>query len=88
LIKPDFDKTTGNYLYLRLKGTDSSIITVGYGEKYTNSFSFSTEPTSTYENYLVRVSTQWEWMNSDIDKISITSNGDLELSEMNIRKGD
>jgi len=88
LIKPDFDKTTGNYLYLRLRGTDSSRITVGYGEKDTNSFSFSTEPTSKYENYLVRVSTQWEWMNSDIDKISITSNGDLELSEMNIRKGD
>jgi len=87
-INPEFDKSTGNYLYLQLNGTEPSVITVTYGENNTNSFSFSTEHTSKYENYLVRVSTQWEWMNASVDKISITSSNDTELNAMNIRKGD
>jgi len=87
-INPDVDKSTGNYLYLRVKGTVPSIITIRYGDSNANSFSFSTVPTSKYENYLVRISTQWEWMNASVNKISITSSNNTELEEMNIRKGD
>ena len=87
-VKPDVDKSTGNYLYLKVKGENPSEITISYGENDLNNFSFSTEPSSRFENYLVRVSTQWKWMNSDIDRISITSSNDTDLREMNIRKGD
>jgi hypothetical protein len=87
-IHSAFDKTSGNYLYLCIKGSRSSNVTLRYGSNNTNSIAFSTIPSAKFENYLVRISTQWEWMNSDIEKISIASDGDLELSEMNIRKGD
>jgi hypothetical protein len=87
-IAPDIDKSSGNYLYLQMKGSQASIITITYGETGAEGFTFSTEPTSKDENYLVRVSTQWDWMNTPVDKISITSSENIELSEMNIRKGD
>jgi hypothetical protein len=87
-VNPDIDKSSGNYLYLIMKGSQQSLITIKYGKNDADNYTFLTEPTSKYENYLVRISTQWDWMNATVEKISITSSEDIELSEMNIRKGD
>lgn len=87
-VDPDIDKSSGNYLYLRMNGSQISNVTVLYGATVSDAFVFTTEPTSKEENYLIRLSSQWKWMDSRIENISIKSDRNIELLEMNIRKGD
>lgn len=87
-VDPHFDKSTGNYLYVKLKGDHAAHITLKYGYNSSDSFTFITVPSSEGENYLIRTSSQWKWMNSTIDILSIKSDKNIDLIEMNIRKGD
>lgn len=87
-VDTDIDKSSGNYVYMRLKSSRSANTTLKYGGDGLDIFTFVTIPTSKPEHYLIRVSTQWNWMHNPVDKISLISDENIELYEMNIRKGD
>jgi hypothetical protein len=87
-IGADFDKNDGNYLHLFISAKDSGQVSISYGNYYTSTIQFDLEPTGKTEQYLVRVSMQWAWMNDRIDKITVRSSVPVIFSRMVIRKGD
>ena len=87
-FSPDFDKSSGNYIHLRVRAPENSTLTIAYGDTGNSKVFFELIPSDHLEDYLVRISSQWEWMSQAIDSLLITSTGDLELENVWIRKGD
>ncbi len=88
LINPLISKNNGNYIHFRIRSSDEANINFYYtnpGESY---FSFDTVPSEQYEDYLVRVSTQWQWMSENVNKLVISSSRNLVISELYLREGD
>ncbi|MBN1595652.1 hypothetical protein JW933_06985 [candidate division FCPU426 bacterium] len=87
-FNPAIDKTTGNYLHLRIKTRETGVVTVRYGENLSNQISFTTKPGEALRDYLVRISVQWEWMHHPVAAIELHTTRPLELHGAYIRKGD
>jgi hypothetical protein len=85
-IKPYSDKNEGNYLHLKIKSDKPAVITLTYG--LGSNITFEIINSEKPLDYLVRISSQWEWMNSNIDEIKLTSTENITLESVSIRKGD
>lgn len=85
---PKIDKSSGNYIHFRIKADKNTSVKISYGDKNIDSVTFDVIPSAKYEDYLIRISSQWEWMNSPVNKISLESSGSIIIEQAFIRKGD
>ncbi|MFZ3301251.1 MAG: hypothetical protein WA152_00885 [Microgenomates group bacterium] len=84
-------KSNGNYIYIRIKSSTNGNMTINYGkinDRIEPSVKFEIISSNQSEDYMVRISTQKEWMNKDPDYISVTSNIDIKIETLEIREGD
>ncbi|MDP1622350.1 MAG: hypothetical protein Q8M08_08415 [Bacteroidales bacterium] len=84
----NIDKSHGNYLHLFLSSTMGGKVSLFYGGDYPSTVEFDLEPTGKVEQYLIRISTQWAWMNDQVDDIKIRPSVPVVLKRVAIRKGD
>jgi len=87
-IDPNIDKSSGNYIHIKMKSETNGDASLSYGKDLKSSIKFRVLPTKEYEDYLIRISSQFLWMNEPIDSISIKPNEDVEIAQVLIRKGD
>lgn len=91
-------KKKGNYIYLNMKTNTKMKIILEYGEIDDKSknfvtlgkFSFDTKNSDMFENYMIRSSMQYNWMNEEIDYIKVIT-GDknkIDIKQIDIREGD
>lgn len=81
------DKSTGNYIHLRAKASNDTNFTINYGIDEKSTITFKIVKSEDYKDYLVRISCQAEWFKS-IDKLNLYSDGEVDVIDINIRKGD
>lgn len=86
-FSPDIDKTTGNYIHIRAKADNVTNMNISY-DNGTSSVSFKILPSTTYKDYLIRISTQWAWMHEPVDNITLYSDDNVSIDSIMIRKGD
>lgn len=85
----EVNKMTGNYLQLRIKASKEAEVKLSYDEGNEPSvISFTVLPADRFEDYLIRISTQWDWVSKKITSLRIEPETDIEIEELNIRKGD
>lgn len=82
------DKLSGNYIHLKIKSDQGGDLTIKYGNESISSITFQVVPSEEYEDYLVRISSQWLWMSEPICSITINSSEKMEIRGISIRKGD
>jgi hypothetical protein len=87
-IGQDPDKGSGNYLHFFISAKESGSVAITYGGHEQSTIRFDLEPSGKVEQYLVRVSSQWAWMNDHIDKIEVRPSVPIVLGRMVVRKGD
>lgn len=87
-FKPIADKSSGNYIHLKIKSEQNGNLTIKYGNDSISSIKFQLIPSAEYEDYLVRISSQWLWMSEPINSITINSSEGMEMRGLSIRKGD
>ena len=87
-FNPKVDKTTGNYIYLRIQADAAASLSLSYGEGGTSRISFDILPSGRAEDYLVRISSQWEWTGEAVETLSVNASGILEIEQIRILKGD
>jgi hypothetical protein len=92
-IHTSVDKSSGNYLMIRMRpySKKETQIKLGYGnnEEEAGSFSFSVKADTAFHDYLIRVSSQYNWFMPDISKVNISC-GDqsVEVAKLEILQGD
>jgi len=91
-IDPTIEKDSGNYLLLSLKSESNGIITLNYGNTTDSSIpattSFFIIPSKEKQDYLLRISAQWNWYASPVTFIELNSSVPITLYECKILKGD
>lgn len=91
---PEIDKKNGNTLLLKMLNNSINDINfvVFYGSKkggYKGSFDFILPKEKGLINYAVRISSQFNWHNNDIDYIGLQSkNGTVKINEISLMGGD
>lgn len=88
LIDPVISKENGNYIHFRIRTSDEANIKFYYTNPEESYFTFDAVPSDQFEDYLVRVSSQWQWMSEDVNKLVISSSENLVISELYVREGD
>lgn len=84
----NLDRSSGNYLHFRLRARAGAVVTVSYGRGMQSTISFDVVPSGRVEEYLVRISCQWEWASGAVDSISVQTTAPIEVERVMIRKGD
>ena len=95
-IPKEFDKSSGNYIVLKINSNSDSPFDIklsyGNGSNRNGEYIFSIVPGDSSKTYAIRVSSQYNWFTSDNDFITIEANSGkdiiTELNELNILKGD
>ncbi|WML41232.1 hypothetical protein RCG19_06140 [Neobacillus sp. OS1-2] len=93
-INKSFDRKQGNYVHLKLKSRqigDDFEAELKYGEDpHTDSsgYLFKIKADGEYHDYLIRVSSQYNWYLSLVKYASITSHQAIEIKKVEILKGD
>jgi len=87
-FNPNIDKSSGNYLYLRVKSKSDGNVTVSYGVNPKSSFNFSLVSSNRFEDYLIRISSQWIWMSQPVFSISLSSDKLITIEKARMLKGD
>lgn len=93
-VDASLNKKKGNYVHLRLKSNEigeSYKVTVEYGsgeDSLKGGYSFNIVADGSYYDYLIRVSSQYNWYRSSIKSIVITSEKETVIDQVNILKGD
>lgn len=90
-VKNDIEKSKGNYIHFRLRAKEEGKIKLILGEKETSeasSLSFNIKKSNQLEDYMVRISTLWEWVSQPIMLITITPTEETEIDNIFIREGD
>jgi len=85
-LNPDFDKSNGNYIYLRINSLENGIVTVQYGNKIINTCTF--DVVAGEYDYLVRISAQYNWMAEEQESIDILATVPMSIQRMSVLKGD
>lgn len=92
-ISPDLDKTSGNYILIKLKSPRAGEINMEYG--YSNESSeipatmkFETISSEKEQNYILRVSSQWDWYAASVSYLRLTPTEPITLYNCEILKGD
>ena len=88
LINPLISKENGNYIHFRIRASERAKIKFYYTNPEESYFVFDAIPSDQPEEYLVRVSTQWQWMSEEVNELVVSSTGDLVISELHIQEGD
>ncbi len=92
-FKPEINKSTGNYILINANGTTSkeTLMTLMYGEgeDKAGAFSFLLKGDTVAHNYLIRISSQYNWHSRNCSEIRLI-NGDnkVEINNLEILKGD
>ena len=87
-LAPDIDKNSGNYLHLKVRSDQWGICAVSYGKRWPSSFEFQLIPSAEYQDYLVRISSQWAWNEESVNELSVKTTVPIHIKEVYIRKGD
>ena len=92
-FKPIIDKTSGNYLMIKCNSLSSNqvevIVQYGKDEEKKGSFTFSLVENNSPNNYLIRISSQYNWIANENNWISIYPiNNDISIDNISILKGD
>lgn len=89
-ISPDLDKTSGNYILVNLKSSTAAEIQMRYGNSTGTPalMQFETLPSNEPQNYLIRVSAQWDWYSDQVSYVRLTSDVPVTLNKCEILKGD
>ncbi|WP_157198977.1 hypothetical protein [Methanolacinia paynteri] len=85
----DLDKSSGNYLMIKLKSEHEGQINVNYAtDNNVGKIKFDVIPSEKVENYLIRISSQWEWYSGEVQEVNLLSSVPITISEIKILKGD
>ncbi|NQX66697.1 hypothetical protein HQN90_11225 [Paenibacillus alba] len=95
-INNNLQKSNGNYLYLRLKSNEirdpykmivkyNGLTNVGMSN---TSISFLIKADGQYHDYLIRVSSQFNWHRTSIDVFNLDPEAATTIESINIREGD
>jgi len=89
-IKPIESKENGNYVQVMAAAEEESdlILQYGIGEERLGAFSFRLKGDGLVHQYLVRVSTQYNWHARNNSWIELGSFGKIKVDALNILKGD
>ena len=90
---PITEKETGNYFFIRARAIsgEQTNVTLNYGDKEARngSFSFSLKNDTLNHDYLIRVSTQYNWYCKNNSWLTINPEGNyIELTKAAILTGD
>lgn len=88
MFNPNVDKSSGNYLHFKITSPQPSTVTISYPHYPAASITFETVASTKPINYLVRVSSQWDWVHFPINEISVKTSRVIVINEFLIRKGD
>lgn len=92
ILNSTIEKSSGNYLLLILKSEIYGTIDLAYGDLTDNvepaTMSFESIPSEIKQNYLIRISSQWNWYASPVTSIELNSSVPIILYECNILNGD
>jgi len=85
-LDSEIDKSSGNYIYFCINTTNPGTMTLKYGNDIINSCNFNIV-TGEY-NYLVRVSSQYNWVNEPQAWLEIVSDIPVTVKRVSVLKGD
>ncbi len=85
-LDPSIDKSSGNYIYLQIDASKPGTMQLRYGGHMVNSCTFDIEPGKW--DYLVRISTQYHWMNSAQTEIEVEADIPVAIKRISVLKGD
>ena len=84
----NIDKSSGNYIHLTIRADGEGALKLNYGSSPQSSVNIYLIPSEKDVDYLIRISSQWSWMNQKIGLIELSSSTKIELVHFFIRKGD
>jgi hypothetical protein len=92
-ISHDLDKTSGNYILIKIKSASAGEIKIEYGNSDDFSgklatMTFETIPSDETQNYLLRISSQWNWYAQPVTYLSLTPTTPITIYDVKILKGD
>ena len=92
LIPPVADVSSGNYIHIKAKAEGEApaevVLNYGLGNLRAGAYTFTILPEE-YKNYKIRISTQYNWYNSQQEWLTLYSGGaTIELESISIEKGD
>jgi len=91
-INSTIDKSAGNYLLFTLTSESGGAVELVYGDMTNDispaKISFDTISSDNKQNYLIRISSQWNWYASPVTFIELNSSVPITLYECKILKGD
>jgi hypothetical protein len=86
------DKSSGNYLLIQLRSETKGTLKINYGNSTDDirpaALYFNAISSDNKQNYLVRISSQWEWYKTNVSFIELNSTDPFTLYEVKILKGD
>jgi hypothetical protein len=85
-ISSGFDKDDGNYLYFEIDSATDETLSISYGKDIVNTFDFNVLKGN--HRYLVRISSQYDWMNSKQTMIKIKTSAPMFIKRISILQGD
>lgn len=87
-INPEINKVSGNYLYLKIVSENGGVFNIRYNGHLDSQIVFDLIKSNEPIDYLVRISTQYDWTVNVVNEISISSTEPVTVMKMNIRGGD
>lgn len=87
-LDKDIDKSSGNYIHLRILANEVGIIKLSYHENPQSKITFNLVPSKKSVDYLIRISSQWSWISQSIQFMELSPSIKIELVQAFIRKGD
>lgn len=92
-ISQNLDKTSGNYILIKLKSSRAGEVQMEYGNAEDTTgkpalMKFETIPSDKEQNYILRISSQWNWYSEPTTYIRISSSSPVTLYDCKILKGD
>lgn len=84
----NIDKSTGNYLHLRMRSDREGTCRIEYGKRWPSCIEFQITASKTYKDYLIRISSQWAWMEEPVDSLLLESSVLVNIEKVYMRKGD
>jgi len=82
------DKSDGNYIHLRIRARRETTVSLGYGESPDPRFKFTVRESEKPLDYIIRVSTQWEWVSSPTERVWLSAERSVLVEKGIVRRGD
>ncbi len=87
-IPAKIDKIAGNYLNFRIQSPAGGKARLTYGDDPQNVLSFDLIASEQAQEYVIRISSQWKWMNEDISTISFVNDHNVTVQSFSIWQAD